>query len=182
MPRKTPARKASADRLTDKQRAFVEHYLVTWNASEAARRAGYSKKTANEQGSRMLAKVSIQALIQQRIGQLKMTADEVMLRLADQARGSLEDFLDDSGVVDLIKARAAGKMHLLKSYSLTDKGVRIEHHDSQAALVQLGRILNLFTDRVEQIDLTKLTDAQLERLAKGENVYSVLATPGPGRN
>ena len=48
--------------LTPKQTRFVDEYLVDLNATQAATRAGYSAKTANEQGSRLLAKVAIMYL------------------------------------------------------------------------------------------------------------------------
>ena len=46
--------------LTEKQKRFVEEYLIDLNATQAAIRAGYSAKTANEQGARLLVNVSIQ--------------------------------------------------------------------------------------------------------------------------
>ncbi|GDY37239.1 terminase small subunit [Acidovorax sp. NB1] len=46
--------------LTDKQQRFVDEYMVDMNATQAAIRAGYSAHTANEQGSQLLAKLSIQ--------------------------------------------------------------------------------------------------------------------------
>ena len=49
--------------MTPKQEAFVQEYLIDLNATQAAIRAGYSKKTANEQGSRLLANVKISAAI-----------------------------------------------------------------------------------------------------------------------
>ena len=70
------------DRLTDQQRLFVAEYLKDNNATQAAIRAGYSKKTANEQGARLLAKVSIaQAIAQQQKASIARTlgsADEVL--------------------------------------------------------------------------------------------------------
>jgi len=45
--------------LTPKQRAFVREYAIDKNGTQAAIRAGYSKKTANEQAARLLANVSI---------------------------------------------------------------------------------------------------------------------------
>jgi phage terminase small subunit len=50
--------------LTAKQRCFVDEYLVDLNATQAAIRAGYSERTANEQGSRLLANVSVAAAVQ----------------------------------------------------------------------------------------------------------------------
>ena len=79
--------------LTTKQQAFVEHYLRSWNASQAARDAGYSEKSARLIGSENLTKPDIQAAIEARLAELKMSADEVLARLADQARGSMADFL-----------------------------------------------------------------------------------------
>ena len=49
-----------AKKLTEKQKRFVEEYLIDLNATQAAIRAGYSPKTANEQGTQNLAKLSIQ--------------------------------------------------------------------------------------------------------------------------
>jgi phage terminase small subunit len=136
------------DGLTDKQRAFVEHYLVCWNASEAARRASYTGK-ANVVGPRLLANVSIQAAIQERLSALAMSADEVLARLTAQARGSMTDFLDDDGKIDLAQAREHGALHLIKSRSVTKDGERIELYDAQNALELLGKYHRLWTDKVE---------------------------------
>lgn len=41
--------------MTDKQARFCEEYMIDLNATQAAIRAGYSPKTANEQAARLLA-------------------------------------------------------------------------------------------------------------------------------
>lgn len=56
--------------LNPKQRRFAQEYLVDCNGTAAAKRAGYSVKTANEQSVRLLANISIQHEIQ--IGQKKL--------------------------------------------------------------------------------------------------------------
>lgn len=53
--------------LTAKQKLFVDEYLVDLNATQAAIRAGYSEKTANEQGARLLANVSVKEQIDERM-------------------------------------------------------------------------------------------------------------------
>ena len=77
--------------MTDKQKRFCDEYLIDCNATQAAIRAGYSKKTANEQGNRLLANVSVKAYIDERLEQLhsKKTADaqEVMEYLTSVMRG-----------------------------------------------------------------------------------------------
>lgn len=52
--------------LSDKQIAFCEHYITCFNATESAKRAGYSEDTAKEQGCRLLTNVHIRAYIQEK--------------------------------------------------------------------------------------------------------------------
>lgn len=61
-------------RLTPKQQRFVDEYLVDLNGTQAAARAGYSTRTANEQAARLLAKASIQAAVQAGRASLAATA------------------------------------------------------------------------------------------------------------
>ncbi len=138
------------DGLTDKQRAFVEHYLTCWNATEAARQAGY--KTARQTGSENLSKPVIRALIHRRLSQMAMAADEVLARLSAMAGADMSDFLVPSGKglkLDLKAARAAGRLHLVKKYNKTKQGLSIELYDAQAALVQLGKHHGLFAERIK---------------------------------
>lgn len=144
--------------LTYKQQLFVEHYLTCLNAAEAARRAGYSLKTAGKIGSENLTKPDIKVEIDKRLKEAAMSADEVLRRLADQARSTLEDFISDGPTgpyVDLDKARELGKMHLLKKFKEDKDGnISIELHDPQAALVHLGRYHALFVDKTALTDPT----------------------------
>ena len=146
---------------TTKQRAFIEHYLTCWNATEAARRAGYSERTAQEQGSRLLSNVIVRTAIEARISELRAGADEVLLRLADHARGTIEDFIDDDGEINIGAARERRKLHLVKKIkqtARTDKDgqrfvtLELELHDAQAATVQLVRALGVFVDKVAPTD------------------------------
>lgn len=148
-------------KLNPKQRAFIEHYLTCWNASEAARRAGYKPDNADVTGPRMLRNVVIKAAIERRIGELRATADEVLLRLASHSRATMSDFFKRVPVpstadtdaweliLDLDKAEQLGKMHLVKKYKAGAEGVSVELHDAQAATVQLAKVLGLFVERVE---------------------------------
>lgn len=136
--------------LTNRQRAFIEHYLTTWNATQAARQAGYSVRTANEQGARLLANVSVRAAIAQRLEELKLGADEVLVRLSEQARSVQAEYIRDNGTVDLKRMRADGKAHLIKGTKWDQAGhLVVEFHDAQAALVHLGKHHKLFVDRLE---------------------------------
>lgn len=140
--------------LNNKQQVFVNEYLKCWNSSEAARRAGYNGKS-NVQGPRLLANVSIKAEIEARIAELVMTADEALIRLSEQARGSLADFTDVELLADL---KDHPKAYLIKHLTTDvheDKAgkvhykTRFELHDAQRAIEDILKIHGKFADRVE---------------------------------
>lgn len=72
--------------LTARQQRFVDEYLIDLNATQAAARAGYSARTANEQGARLLAKVSVRSAIAEamraREKRTHITQDRVLQELA----------------------------------------------------------------------------------------------------
>jgi phage terminase small subunit len=141
-----------APSLTRKQRAFVEAYLRCWNGTEAALEAGYSEKSARAIASENLTKPDILSVIEARLTEFHMSADEVLMRLTSIARGNLGDFLtiESYGAkVDLTKAQEAAKLNLIKKLKVTKQGVEIELHDPLRALELLGKHYQLFADRLE---------------------------------
>ena len=143
-----------------KQLAFVEAYLRHFNASRAAIEAGYSEKSAYSQGHRLLKKAEIRAVIESRLAEAAMSADEVLTRLSDMARADIGDFLD----LDIQRLKRHPQSRLLKRVKRTIKTrvigeveettevIEIELHDPQSALVQLGRHHRLWIDRVQTDD------------------------------
>ncbi len=81
-------------KLTDKQAAFIEEYLVCLNATEAARLAGYqgTYDSLRTIGSQNLTKTKIRTEIDKRLKSRTMKADEVLYRLDQQARADVGDF------------------------------------------------------------------------------------------
>jgi len=84
--------------MTPKQERFVEQYLIDLNATQAAIRAGYSEKTANEQGAQLLKKPEIAAAIDAakiaRSDETKIDAAWVLIRLAKEAEADLADIFN----------------------------------------------------------------------------------------
>lgn len=167
-------------KLTPQQQVFAEEYLRLWDGAKSARLAGYSAKNAREQASRLLTKANIRAYIDRRIAEIAMSADEVLLRLAQHARGTFEPFLAADGAIDLMSESAKANIGLLKKVKVKErilypKGsddpikeieTEIEIHDPQSALVHMGRHYKLFTDKME-VDDTSLTDEQrVERVTR----------------
>lgn len=94
-------------KLTAKQEMFCHEYLIDLNATQAAIRAGYSKKTANKSGPENLVK----PVIQKRISELKgkrtervdADADYVLHRLKEMAELDVIDILEDDGSMKQIR-------------------------------------------------------------------------------
>ncbi len=74
-------------KLTDKQQRFVDEYLIDLNATQAAIRAGYSEKTAQQMGSENLSKPVIQEAIekaqQKRSERTEVTQDYVIKTIVE---------------------------------------------------------------------------------------------------
>lgn len=155
-----------------KRKAWLEYYLLCWNATEAARRAGY--KHPNKQGPAL--KKKLKAEIDARLDELAMPANEVLARLAEQGRGDLLEFVNDAGLLDLEKLRASGKSHLIKKFKVTQDALgrlrtEIELYDGQHALELIGKKHGLFRERHEYSGTVKLeTDLSraLDRLLPDE--------------
>lgn len=92
-----------ADKLTAKQSAFVDEYLVDLNATQAAIRAGYSEKTANREGTRLLSNVVIANAIAEaqktRSERTQIDADWVLTRLAAEADADVADIHNEDGSI-----------------------------------------------------------------------------------
>ena len=91
------------------QQAFADYYLETSNATESAKKAGYSEKTAYSQGQRLLKNAEVKAYIDERLSQIKSdriaTIDEVMQFYTSILRGEEKDqFGLDASLTDRIKA------------------------------------------------------------------------------
>lgn len=165
--------------LTERQRRFVDEYLIDLNATKAATRAGYSARTANEQGARLLAKVSVrsavEAAMQAREKRTHITQDRVLQELArlafsdirkafnkDGTLKSPQDMDDDTAAalagIDTLTERTRGGED--DPRSITTKKIKV--FDKSAALTLAMRHLGMLTDRVEAIITTKELPASVD--------------------
>lgn len=106
-------------KLTPKQKAFADEYLICGNATEAARKAGY--KQPHVQGSQNLGKLSVSSYIAERQKQIESSriADvkEVMEFYSAVMRGEVKDQFDmDASLTDRL---SAGR-ELMKRYEKAD--------------------------------------------------------------
>ncbi len=135
--------------LNSKQRMFVDSYLQCFNRTKAALDAGYSEKTAYSIGAELLKKPEIKEAISQRLSESAMSADEVLMRLAEQARGEHGRYITTSGAVDIATLVNDKKAHLIKKVKETKDGMEYEFYDAQSALNTLAKHHGLLTDKTE---------------------------------
>ena len=103
--------------LSRSDRAFVnEYFLCGMNQTEAYMRthpkSSYDSARAN--ATRLIAKDSIQAEIERRLKEKQLSADEVLARMGDMARGDIADFVGIENPSDLLNPEYRGKTHVIK--------------------------------------------------------------------
>ena len=111
--------------MNARQKAFADYYIECGNATEAAVKAGYSKKTARSIGQENLTKPNISQYIKERMDALDKeriaSADEVMQFYSDVIRGKIKDqFGLDASLNDRIKAADS----LMKRYNIAEDKLR----------------------------------------------------------
>ena len=77
--------------LTAKQSRFIDEYLKDFNATQAAIRAGYSKKTAHNAGWQNVRKCEIREVLDQHVEAMAVGRDERLQILAEIARGAMKE-------------------------------------------------------------------------------------------
>lgn len=97
----------SVNRLTEKQKRFIDYYIETANAAESARRAGYSEKTADRIGYENLRKLEV--FIQERLAAKQnsriATQDEILEYFTKIIRSEKEDTNDRTKCAELLGKR-----------------------------------------------------------------------------
>lgn len=137
--------------LTGLQENFVNEYLIDFNATRAAQRAGYKGTDASLAtiGWENLRKLEIAEAISQRLQEKAMGPDEVLMRLAEQARNEHGRYIDEHGSVNLPMLIADGKNHLIKGVKETQYGRNIEFYDAQAALTLIAKHHGLLNEQTQ---------------------------------
>ncbi|MDH4581387.1 terminase small subunit [Pseudomonas sp. BN415] len=177
--------------LTAKQQRFVDEYLIDLNATQAAIRAKYSKNTANEQGARLLANVSVQAAIAERMKarekRTEITQDMVLREYARIAFFDPRNLFNDDGTpkpiteLDDDTAAALAGLDLQEVYEgYGDERVFIGYTkkykvaDKKGALDSVARHLGMFTAKGHaelDIELKRLEiekrRVEIEQMKKG---------------
>ncbi len=143
--------------MTDKQKKFADEYLIDCNATQAAVRAGYSKKTAYSVGQRMLKNVEVKKYIQEQLEKIhnERTADaqEVIEYLTSVLRG------ESLAEVIVVEGSGEGCSEARKIKKSPDEKERLR------AAELLGKRLGMWKEKVEVSGLEKQKN-QLDNIIK----------------
>jgi phage terminase small subunit len=147
-------------KLTPKQKKFCQEYLIDLNGTQAAIRAGYSKKTANEQASQLLAKLNIQAevqkLMKERSERTQITQDRVIGELAKLGFSNMSDYAswnDDKVSLSpselLTEGQKAAVSEISQTFTKEGGSIKFKLYDKKGALELIGKHLGMFVDKHE---------------------------------
>lgn len=155
--------------LPPRQEEFIRQYVIDKNGTQAAIRAGYSEKTANEQASRLLANVNIR----QRVDELLAQVNENAVKKAELNKDWIIEQLIDNALI----AKAAEPVLDAEGNPIGEYKANISA--SNKALELLGKEIGMFIDKSERGkpgDFERLQDDELEkRLHENERAIAELA-------
>ena len=152
-------KKVANPRFTARMEKFCQEYLIDLNATQAAIRAKYSKKTANRMASENLSKPVIQARIKELQEELRkktgITAERVVAELAKVGFSNIKDFIESGNTItdlstlprDLTAAVESVQTDIRHDSGDSDgytEKVRFKLHNKLGALEQVGRHLGVF--------------------------------------
>ena len=147
-------------KLTDKQKKFIDEYLVDLNATQAAMRAGYKEKAAYRTGAENLRKPQIQEEIQKRMQErqqrTEVTQDMVVKELAAIAFARATDYVEirSNGVCGTVVIKPTTNLSDQQIRAIAGikegaNGIEIKLNDKEKALELLGRHLGMWNDKLD---------------------------------
>lgn len=142
-------------KLTAKQKRFVEEYMIDFNATQAAIRAGYSKKTAREIGKQNLTKLYIQE-------EIKKLKDKLTEKAEIDAQWVLDNFVE-------LSQRCMQKVPVMEKVDgeLIPTGEwKFDSAGANKALENVGKMIGVYIEKTENKNDNKITIELSEQLKK----------------
>lgn len=143
-------------KLTDKQKKFIDEYLVDLNATQAAIRAGYKEKAAYRTGAENLRKPQIQEEIQKRMEErqrrTEITQDMVLQELAAIAFARVTDYVSVMGGMAQVKDTdqlSDSQIAAIAGIKETQNGIEVKLGSKEKTLELLGRHLGMWNDKLD---------------------------------
>lgn len=171
---------SNPDKLTPREEAFVREYLIDLSATNAAKRAGYSAKTAKEQGYQLLKRpriaAAIEAAMQARNQRLDASADDVLREITRLAMFDPAAFVNVKKPADVAKLPENVRRAIV-GWSWDRQGRFTIKLAKESALSMLGQHHGLFKSVVEHsgpnggpipVAVITMSDQELLAIAAGK--------------
>lgn len=157
---------AKQRQLTSRQQRFVAEYLICVNATQAAETAGYSKKTARTQGSKLLTNVDIAQAVATGQGKQLKSADLTAVRILEELRriglSDMRSFFTEDGNLKKLNELTEDQGACLASFEVIKKNAEagdghtdVVHKfrvwDKLKALEMLAKHFALLTEKLEHL-------------------------------
>lgn len=154
------------DGLTDRQRNFCYCYYESFNATQAAIKAGYSEKTAAEQGCRLLKNVKVKEFLEKLREvyrtEFLLTQERVMNRHVQIALSDMRDFITEDGKLRSNYDGTLVKKLTIRSSTYSDGEVKKEDRAVTIELEDRKPSLNLITKKLNLDPDTNIAKQRLE--------------------
>ncbi len=148
-------------KLNQRQQDFVDAYILSGNATEAARKAGYSENTAESQGSRLLKNAKVSDSIERR---RKVAADKVDISAASILR-RLNQVADRCMQAEPVMKFDPVMGSMVHETTADGEGIfEFDSSGANRALELLGKNQKLFTEKIE----VSIDEALATRLEKAQ--------------
>lgn len=169
--------------MTSKQKAFVDEYLIDFNATRAYKSVYTGVKNddvARKNGSRLLTNADVKEYLEvrtaEREARQEIKQDRVLKELSNMIDLDVTEVVsidNDTVLVKDTSCLTAEQKKCIKSIKQTRDGIEIQFYDKMKALELLGRHLGMFTDKVEHSGninnpFANLSEEQLLEIAKLE--------------
>lgn len=151
--------------LTDKQKIFVSEYVVDFNATRAAIKAGYSKSSARQMGTETLSKPYVREAINKVINELNeqcnIKREKVINEIASIAFDDISNYADFSGDTLVLKNNQEIDTRNISEISIDRYGCpKIKLYNRDTALYKLAEYLGL--DRI----ITENQEVEIDPLSQ----------------
>jgi phage terminase small subunit len=167
--------------INEKNKRFGDEYLIDFNATQAAIRAGYSKKTAYSIGQRLLKNVELQRYMKEKrdkiVSKLEISAERTLLEISRLAYQDVRMFYDEEGnliPIHELSDEAAAVVAGMDIEEIKQEGItvgylrKIKRFDKIKPLEMLGRYQGIFKEdngQKEGVTVNQpMSDAQVDKI------------------
>jgi len=158
-----------SNELTAQQKAFCDHYIISFSGVRSAIKAGYTgdRDSLYVTASHLLSLPKVKTYLDAKFVEHIMSPKELLARMTNTANADMSEFQSEDGSVDLKRIGDMGLGPLVREIAQTSQGTKIKLHDAMRAQELLAKYHQLLTDRVDITSggKTIVTEESIDRLS-----------------